>query len=97
MDYQTKKVLKYINDNNSIEISISKLSTIFNDIDIDYLIEIIHFLHISGYIKFIDNSYIRSTNKGKTFFFTLFSKWLSENIIAILALIISIFAFIRTL
>lgn len=94
MDYQSKKILKYLNKHSSMKFSISELHTIFPNIDKDYLIEIVHNLNKNNYIKFIGNSSIRSTNKGKTYFYISRSNWISQHIVSILALIVSFLAFI---
>lgn len=96
MDHQSKKILKYINKHNYMKFSIAELHKIFPDISKDYLIEIIHNLNKQDYIKFVGDCSIKSTNKGKTYFSSSRSNWISKNIISILALIVSILAFIRT-
>lgn len=95
MDYKSKKVLKYLNKHGSMTFSLAKLFKIFPDIDKDYLVEIIHNLNKNDYIKFIGDSSIKSTNKGKTYFYSLFINWLSNNLLAIIAIIISIIALFK--
>ena len=97
MDYKTLKVLNYINKNDSKNFTLTKLIEVFPRIPKDHLIEIVNYLYQNKYIKYVGvNSYIKSKNKGKMFFYTSCFDWLSKNIIAILALIVSIWAFIRT-
>lgn len=97
MDYQTRKVLKYINKNSTKNFSLIRLTYVFPNISKDYLIEIVNYLRQNKYIKYVGvNGYIKPTNKGKTYFSVACSNWILKNIIAILALIVSIIALFRT-
>lgn len=96
MDNKSKKILKYINKNNNKNFSLLRLIQIFPNISKDHLIEIVHCLYKNDYIKYVgDKGYIKPTNKGKTYFSVARNNWLSKNIIAILALFVSILAFIE--
>ncbi len=97
MDFQTKKVLKYLNSHGSMRFSLAQLFKIFPNIDKDYLVEIIQYLNKQDYIKFVGDSSVKSTNKGKTYFSVKRSEWISEHIVETLALIISFLAFILSI
>ena len=90
MDFNSLKILYLINqftDEVDIDIICSK-----SRIPKDDFIEIIFCLEENAYIKFVRNGYVESTNKGKTYFSHLLVEWLSHNILAIIAIIISIIA-----
>ena len=58
----------------------------------DDFIEIMNNLNKSDYIRFVGNGFVETTNKGKTFFPNSLIKWVLNNILAIIAIIISIIA-----
>ena len=105
MDKNSKKILKFLCKNNSNRYSIISLSKEFPEIPKDHLIEIVHFLYKENYVRYISDSSISITNKGITIVKVnglikkpnkvKFSNWISKNIVAILSLIVSIFAFIE--
>lgn len=95
MDSNSKKILKFLLKNKGNNYSISKLVKYFPEIPKDYIIEIIHTLYKNNYIRYVTDSSIRITNQGETFFSVSRSNWISENIVSILALVVSICAFIE--
>lgn len=56
---------------------------------------IINFLKDNGYITYVGDICYKSSNKGRSFFKTLFIKWLSNNVLAIIAIMISIIALFK--
>lgn len=104
MDYQSKKVLKFLNKHTKHNFTLSQLWNHFSNIPEDDLIEILLSLRDSGYVKITFDSEFESTNKGKTYFSVNRSKWISEHIIetlafivAFVALLVSIVSLFRTL
>ena len=90
MDFNSLKVLHIINKiskETDVEIILSK-----SKLPEDDFYEIMHSLEQEKYIKFPIGGYVESTNKGKTFFSKLIATWLINNILAIIAIIISIIA-----
>lgn len=103
MDFNTKKILKFLIKNKNKNFSIIKLSESFPKISKDHLIEIINNLYKDKYIKYVGDTSIKITNKGITYISVIRDAWLSEHIIEILALItafisliFSIFALVKT-
>ena len=104
MDKNTKKILKFLCKNKDNKYSIITLSNHFNKIPKDHIIEIVHNLYKDNYVVYITDSSIKVTNKGITYLSVVRSNWISKHIIetlafivSLIALIISICAFIRTL
>ena len=95
MDKNSKKILNFLCKNNSNRYSIISLSKEFPEIPKDHLIEIVHFLYKENYVRYISDSSISITNKGITYISVSRSNWISKNIVAVLSLIVSIFAFIE--
>lgn len=90
MDFNSLKVLHIINKTSKetdvkIILSESKLPE-------DDFYEIMYSLEKENFIKFPVGGYVESTNKGKTYFSKLTANWLLNNILAIIAIIISIIA-----
>lgn len=56
---------------------------------------VINFLKDNGYITYIGDIYYKSSSKGKSLLKTLFIKWISNNALAIIAIIISIIALFK--
>lgn len=103
MDFNTKKILKFLIKNRNKNFSIIELSKFFPKISKDHLVEIINSLYKDKYVKYIGNASIKVTNKGITYISVIRDAWLSEHIIEILALvtafislIFSIFALVKT-
>lgn len=96
MDKNSKRILKYLCKHKLNNYNLIELANIFPKIPKDHLIEIVHSLYIEKYIKYIGDSSIKVTNKGITYVSVSRSNWISKNIIAILALIVSILAFIES-
>lgn len=97
MDKNSKKILKYLCNHISNNYNIINLSKKFSKIPKDHLVEIINSLYKENYIRYVNDSCIKVTNKGITYVSLCRFTWISENIISILALIVSIIALIRTL
>ena len=57
--------------------------------------DIMHFLRDNGYITYIGDIYYKSSSKGKLILKTLLIEWLSKNILAIIAIVISIIALFK--
>lgn len=96
MDKNSKKILNFLCKHESNHYSIISLSKEFPKIPKDHLIEIIHSLYKENYIRYVGDSSITVTNKGMTHIPVSRSIWISKNIVAILALIVSVIALIRT-
>ena len=56
---------------------------------------VINFFKDNGYITYIGDIYYKSSSKGKSLLKTLFIKWISNNALAIIAIIISIIALFK--
>lgn len=86
MDFNSLKILKAINkypDGVDIDVIVNKTK-----IPKDDFVEIVMDLERNHYIKFVRSGFAETTNKGKTYFSSLFFK----NILSIIAIIISIIA-----
>lgn len=88
MDINSIKVLHTINKY-SDEVNPDKILKEVNLPKDDFL-EILYNLQKEHYIKNTNRNTIETTNKGKTFIFNIILSWISNNLIAILALIIAI-------
>lgn len=90
MDFNSLKILHIINKKSKetdIEIILSE-----SNLPEDDFYEIMYSLEREKYIRFPIGGYVESTNKGKTYFSKLIASWLINNILAIIAIIISIIA-----
>lgn len=93
MDFSYFKFMNYINKHKKID---------WIDLTIDFKIsksearEIVKRLRENGYISSVGDTGYLPTIKGKNFILDYFMRWLGINLIAILALIVSIIALIRT-
>ena len=90
MDFNSLKVLHIINKS-SKEKDV-KLILSESELPEDDFYEIMYSLEQEKYIKFPVGGYAESTNKGKTYFSKLIINWLINNVLAIIAIIISIIA-----
>lgn len=90
MDFNSLKILHIINKA-STEIDI-KIVLSKSKIPEDDFYEIMYYLEREKYIKFPIGGYAESTNKGKTYFSRLISNWLINNVLSVIAIIISIIA-----
>lgn len=88
MDINSIKVLHTINQY-SDEID---SETILNKVNLpkDDFLEILVDLKHHNYIKYTQRGNIETTNKGKTFILSIILSWLSNNLLAIIALIVAI-------
>lgn len=95
MDFNTKKILKIINKMSKK--SYIDIDTVVNKSNIpkDDFIEIMDNLFKNDFIKFPNNGYVETTNKGKTYLQTIKFKWFYDNILSIIAIIISIIALLK--
>lgn len=89
MDFSYFKYLSYINKHGKI--SWVELTKHFN-ISKSETIEIVSTLKQQGYISYRGDTQVISTIKGKSFIKSFILKWLSKNILPIIAIIISIIA-----
>ena len=96
MDKNTYKVLKFYNSHYPEKYSVSSISKFFSKLSIKELLEITNYLYKNGYLRFCGDNLFQSTNKGKTYKSVNHQEWLSKNIVAILALVVSILAFIES-
>ena len=90
MDYNSLKILHLLNKFTKevdSEIILKKSNLPYDD-----FVEIMNNLNKSDYIRFVGNGFVETTNKGKTFFPNSLIKWIFNNILAIIAIIISIIA-----
>ena len=90
MDFNSLKVLHIINKTSKetdVKIILSK-----SKLPEDDFYEIMYSLEKENFIKFPIGGYVESTNKGKTYFSKLIANWLINNVLAIIAIIISIIA-----
>ena len=90
MDFNSLKILHIINKK-SKEIDV-KIILSESNLPEDDFYEIMYSLEREKYIKFPIGGYVESTNKGKTYFSKLITNWLINNVLAIIAIIISIIA-----
>lgn len=97
MDFNSLKILKFLCKNKNNRYSIISLCEQFPKISKDHVVEVVNTLYKNNYIKYVTDTSIKVTNKGKTYFSVVFLNWISTNIIAILALIVSIIALFRTI
>lgn len=91
LDKNCKKVLKFFIKNNSIS-SYEDLSSHFSNHTNMEIIDIISSLCDGGYIRDIGDDEFILTNKGSTYSHLTIKEWLSNNLLAIIAIIISIIA-----
>lgn len=90
MDFNSLKVLHIINKTSKetdVKIILSK-----SKLPEDDFYEIMYSLEKENFIKFPIGGYVEPTNKGKTYFSKLIANWLVNNVLAIIAIIISIIA-----
>ena len=90
MDFNSLKILHKINKSAkpiNVEILLNKCKIPKND-----FYEIMYSLERDQYIRFPQGGYAESTNKGKTYFSKHILNWLINNILAVIAIIISIIA-----
>jgi len=91
LDFNSYKILKIINkypNEVDIDVLVSK-----SNVPKDDFLEILFNLRDFGYIKFVRDGYVESTNKGKTYKSVSRNKWISEHIVETIALIFSIASF----
>lgn len=93
MDKSFNKFVNYINKRKTI--SLDELEIKFNLTPYETY-EIIKTLYKNKYIIPLGDDEYQATYKSKTYKKSFFLSWFSQNIIAILALIVSIVALIRT-
>lgn len=96
MDKNTCKVLNFFNANPSNRYSVGTVAKFFPKLSPKDLLEITDNLHKDGYLRFCGTNLFQSTNKGKTYKSVSRKEWLSKHIVAVLALIVSILAFIES-
>lgn len=96
MDKNTYKILKFYNSHPKDRFSVSSIAKWFPDLSTRDLLEMVGYLRQNGYLRFCGDNLYQATNKGKTYRYVSRKNWLSKNIIAILALVVSILAFIES-
>lgn len=92
MDFAYYKYLIYANKIGKI--SRKNLKDKFN-LDTNEACNILNTLSNNGYIKFSNDVYYISTYKGKHFMQSFIAKWLFNNLLAIIAIVISIIALFK--
>lgn len=96
MDKNTYKILKFFNSHPKDVFSISEIAKSYPNISTRDIREMVLLLRENGYLRFVGDAQFQATNKGKTYKNVNRTKWISKNIIAILALIVSVIALFRT-
>ena len=92
MDFSYFKYMFYINKHKNIN---------WTDLCIDFKVskpearEIVKYLRDTGYISNVSDTRYISTIKGQKFFTTFISQWLLNNLLAIIAIVISIIALFK--
>lgn len=92
MDLSSIKILLYCN---SLKKFTQKDIQDHFNLDTRECREIMHLLRDNGYITYIGDICYKSSSKGKSILKTLFIKWLSNNILAIIAIVISVIALFK--
>ena len=92
MDFAYYKYLIYANKIGKI--SRKNLKDKFN-LDTNEAYNILNTLSNNGYIKFSNDVYYIPTYKGKHFMQSLIARWLFNNLLAIIAIVISIIALFK--
>ena len=95
MDKNTRKILNFFNAHCKELYSASTVYKMFPNILPKDILEIIHFLCANQYLRVLNGNLYQSTNRGKTYKSVSRNNWISKNIISILALFVSILAFIE--
>lgn len=96
MDKNTRKILNFFNAHSNEMYSASTVYKMFPNFLTKDILEIIHYLCDNGYLRIIKDNLYQSTNKGKTYKAVSRSNWISKHIVAILALVVSVLAFIES-
>ncbi len=96
MDKNSYNVLKFYIAHPDEMFPISTAAKWFPNLSPRDLLEISNSLAKNGYLRIISGNLFQITNKGKTYKAVNRSSWISKNIIALLALIVSIFAFVES-
>ena len=94
MDFNSKKILKFLIKNKDKHFSVAELSKIFSKISKDHIIEIVNNLYKNKYVKYVGDASIKITNKGETYLKVQQNEWISQNLVSILALVLSFVAII---
>lgn len=92
MDFVYLKFLLYINSKEKV--SKSELCKHFNISPSD-AVKITSYLINNDYIVYAGDTYFRSIYKGKHIIFYIFVNWLYKNLLAIVAIVISIIALFK--
>ena len=96
MDKNTYKVLKFYNSHPTECYSVSTIAKWFPKLTARDLLEIVNYLYKNGYLRFHGDNLFQTTNKGKTYKSVNRKEWISKHIVAILALIVSVLAFVES-
>lgn len=96
MDKNTRKILNFLNSHPNEFYSPATVLKIFPNLNPKDILEILNFLSTNNYVRVVSNNLYQSTNKGKNYKSVNRKKWISNHIVAVLALIVSIFAFIES-